>query len=253
MSRTRVSMGRFSMAEISCPSRSASGIARRLMPTRARSSLPLLFSTISWASRTRVRSISEADISLLLARSAGLRGASFMDVLAACLSQDDTRVLCLRASCGEAGWNRRQPNCEFLNFRLPCSAHQPRPQRAPDRREDQQSQGQKEYYAERQAAASFRGIQQRFGDENRLRIEARCCPLLADLLAHLALPEIVENPALVEEESQGKQGNSGGCGCCPPAQQAGDQADAGASPNGDPRWTLAAHIKHDRPGCGYRH
>src|SRR5215469_1056940 len=44
-------------------SRSARGTPRRRMPTNPRSATPLLFSMISWASRTRVRSISEADMS----------------------------------------------------------------------------------------------------------------------------------------------------------------------------------------------
>ena len=66
------------MPEISLPSRSASGTPRRLMPTSARSSLPLLFSTISWARRTSVRSISEADISLPLVRREVLLLASLM-------------------------------------------------------------------------------------------------------------------------------------------------------------------------------
>ena len=98
MSSTPVSTGRFSMPEISLPSRSASGTPRRLMPTSARSSLPLLFSTISWARRTRVRSISEADISLPLMRRPGLFSVSLID----CLSQDDTRGCRFGASCGES-------------------------------------------------------------------------------------------------------------------------------------------------------
>ena len=68
------------MVEISLPSRSASGTPRRLMPTRARSSLPLLFSTISWARRTRVRSISEADISRPFTRNPVLLSKSLMVV-----------------------------------------------------------------------------------------------------------------------------------------------------------------------------
>src|SRR5882672_5293626 len=48
--------------------RSASGTPRRLMPTKARSSIPLFFSTISCASRISVRSISEADISCAFSR-----------------------------------------------------------------------------------------------------------------------------------------------------------------------------------------
>jgi hypothetical protein len=39
-----------------------------------------------------VRSISEADISLLLMRMDGLLGASLMNILVVCLSQDDRRV-----------------------------------------------------------------------------------------------------------------------------------------------------------------
>ena len=67
-----VSTGRFSIPAISLPRRSASGTPRRLMPISTRSSLPLLFSTISWARRTSVRSISEADISLPFTRRVGV-------------------------------------------------------------------------------------------------------------------------------------------------------------------------------------
>src|SRR5579863_7625650 len=74
MSRVPVSTGRFSMPAISLPRRSARGTPRRLMPIRVRSSLPLLFSTISWARRTSVRSTSEADISLPFTR----RAAAFV-------------------------------------------------------------------------------------------------------------------------------------------------------------------------------
>src|SRR3954471_12880098 len=53
--------------------RSARGTPRRLMPTSVRFSTPLFFSTISCASRTRVRSISEPDINCAFSRSGALR------------------------------------------------------------------------------------------------------------------------------------------------------------------------------------
>src|SRR3982751_2614777 len=53
--------------------RSASGTPRRLMPTSVRFSTPLFFSTISCASRTRVRSISEPDINCAFSRRGALR------------------------------------------------------------------------------------------------------------------------------------------------------------------------------------
>ena len=56
-------------------SRSARGTPRRRTPTSPRSVLPLLYSIISWASRTSVRSISEADMSCTFSRTAGLRSA----------------------------------------------------------------------------------------------------------------------------------------------------------------------------------
>src|SRR5580698_4762125 len=71
MSSTPVWIGRFTMPLISAASRSASGIPRRLMPTSARPSQPLVFSTIWWARRTSVRSISEADIKRPFSRSTG--------------------------------------------------------------------------------------------------------------------------------------------------------------------------------------
>jgi len=55
--------------------------AAALDADQARFVLPLLFSTISWARRTSVRSTSEADISLPLMRREGLLSASLMDVL----------------------------------------------------------------------------------------------------------------------------------------------------------------------------
>src|ERR1035438_6042863 len=47
--------------ECTSASRCASGTPRRMMPTSPRLATPLFFSTISCASRTRVRSISDAD------------------------------------------------------------------------------------------------------------------------------------------------------------------------------------------------
>src|SRR5712691_8665333 len=50
------------------PSRWARKTPRRRIPTKPRSAAPLFFSIISWTSRTRVRSISEADMSCAFSR-----------------------------------------------------------------------------------------------------------------------------------------------------------------------------------------
>src|SRR5580698_2189792 len=71
MSSTPVSTGCFSILPISTASRCASGTPRRLIPTSPTFLLPPCFSTISCASRTSVRSISEADISLPFSRNFG--------------------------------------------------------------------------------------------------------------------------------------------------------------------------------------
>src|SRR4051812_32919624 len=63
----------FSMFWMSLARRSASGTPRRLMPTSARFSTPV-FSVISWARRTSVRSISEADINCAFSWTSGCRG-----------------------------------------------------------------------------------------------------------------------------------------------------------------------------------
>src|SRR5579875_581305 len=62
MSSTPTSTGCRSMVSMSLPMRWARGTPRRLMPTRPTLAAPLLRSTISWARRTRVRSISEEDM-----------------------------------------------------------------------------------------------------------------------------------------------------------------------------------------------
>src|SRR5277367_953574 len=79
-------MERFSMPPISAPSLSARGTPRRLMPTSPRSSAPLFFSMISWARRTSVRSISEADMIRPFSRNFG--AVFFSDIL--WLLPDDT-------------------------------------------------------------------------------------------------------------------------------------------------------------------
>src|SRR5665213_2950529 len=81
MSSTPVSTGHFSIFEISEPSRWASGTPRRLMPTSPRFSQPSCFSTISWARRTSVRSISEADMRRPFSRSLGLLSGSLSVLL----------------------------------------------------------------------------------------------------------------------------------------------------------------------------
>src|ERR1035441_6510013 len=61
MSRVPTGTAIFSMRPRTFASRCASGTPRRMIPTNPRLATPLFFSTISWASRTRVRSISDAD------------------------------------------------------------------------------------------------------------------------------------------------------------------------------------------------
>src|ERR1019366_5306546 len=61
MSKVPTGTAVFSMRPRIFASRCASGTPRRMMPTSPRLATPLFFSTISCASRTRVRSISEAD------------------------------------------------------------------------------------------------------------------------------------------------------------------------------------------------
>src|SRR5579863_700218 len=79
MSRTPVSTGHFSILEIRRPRRCARGTPRRLMPIITMSLQSLLFSTTSWARRTSVSSISEADISLPLVRRACFPSASLIE------------------------------------------------------------------------------------------------------------------------------------------------------------------------------
>ena len=62
MSRVPTGTGFFSILSMSAAKRCARGTPRRLMPTMASCSAPLLRSTISCANRTRVRSISEPDM-----------------------------------------------------------------------------------------------------------------------------------------------------------------------------------------------
>src|SRR5947209_5298476 len=73
MSRLPTGTFFFSICWMSLAMGSARGTPRRLMPTRVRFSTPLFFSTISCASRTRVRSISEPDINCAFSRSGALR------------------------------------------------------------------------------------------------------------------------------------------------------------------------------------
>src|ERR1700733_1262097 len=89
MSKTPVSTGCFSICSISFARRCASGTPRRLIPTRPTFLLPSCFSTISCASRTSVRSISEADISRPFSRNLGFR-TSVVSLIA--IPLDDIRT-----------------------------------------------------------------------------------------------------------------------------------------------------------------
>src|SRR5271155_645420 len=67
----------FSMRVMILPSRSAIGTPRRRIPTNPKPSTPPFFSTISYARRTSVRSISDADISCAFWRRPVLREGAF--------------------------------------------------------------------------------------------------------------------------------------------------------------------------------
>ena len=67
----------FSMRVIILPRRSAIGTPRRRIPTNPKPSTPPFFSTISYAKRTSVRSISDADISCAFWRRPVLRDGLF--------------------------------------------------------------------------------------------------------------------------------------------------------------------------------
>src|SRR5580658_9838269 len=75
MSRMPVGMVRFSRASIFLARRSARGTPRRRMPIKASLSRSLVFSRISWARRTSVRSISDALMSWAFSRVRGIKGA----------------------------------------------------------------------------------------------------------------------------------------------------------------------------------
>src|ERR1700740_1403450 len=57
------------------------GTPRRRIPTRPKPSTPPFFSKISWARRTKVRSISEPDINCAFCLSAVVRAAFFLIVM----------------------------------------------------------------------------------------------------------------------------------------------------------------------------
>src|SRR5258708_1323149 len=75
MSSVPLATGFFSICWMSLARRLARGPPRRLIPTRTRSSVPLFFSTIWCASRTSVRSTSEADMIRPFSRRLGSRDA----------------------------------------------------------------------------------------------------------------------------------------------------------------------------------
>src|SRR5579863_4167129 len=72
MSRMPTGTLRFSSSSILAAKRRARGTPRRRMPTKANLSRSLVFSRISWARRTRVRSISEALINWAFSRVKGM-------------------------------------------------------------------------------------------------------------------------------------------------------------------------------------
>src|SRR6185312_2677313 len=73
MSSVPTATGVFSICVINLPSLAARGTPLLLIPTSVRFSTPLFFSTISWARRIRVRSISEADMMRPFSRRFGRR------------------------------------------------------------------------------------------------------------------------------------------------------------------------------------
>src|ERR1700722_5567655 len=76
----------FSMRVMIFPRRSAMGTPRRRIPTNPKPSTPPFFSTISYAKRTSVRSISDADISCAFWRRPVLR-EGFFAFIVECASQ----------------------------------------------------------------------------------------------------------------------------------------------------------------------
>src|SRR5580698_789212 len=101
MSSTPTSTVCFSIPLISVASRLAKGTPRRCTPTRPRFSAPLFFSIISWARRTRVRSISEADRIRPFSRRTGLELVCESVIR---LLRDDTR-------CWRCGASNPWMNC----------------------------------------------------------------------------------------------------------------------------------------------
>src|ERR1700683_4802149 len=88
MSNVPTGTSAFSIRVMILPNRSAMGTPRRRIPTNPRPSSPPFFSTISYASRTSVRSISDADMSCAFWRSPVLREGAF-EFIVACTSQDN--------------------------------------------------------------------------------------------------------------------------------------------------------------------
>src|SRR5208337_3088827 len=114
--------------------RCAKGKPRRRMPTSARPSTPLFFSITSWARRTRVRWISEADISKSL--SAIGDDSGFACELIAELTSDQARLF--ERSCILRAAHQGQQVEALSGSPLPKSERSEGPQRlieaTPDRK-----------------------------------------------------------------------------------------------------------------------
>ena len=132
------------------------------------------------------------------------------------------------------------------------TAEQTRAQSAAADRKKKQRSRQKGNGAKNPSCASFRGKHPGLGKVDRLRIDAHRCPLLVHLLNE-ALPEIVEEVALVQPEAESVKRDAGHGRGCPSAHHSGHQANAGARPNRDPRRPLAARIERHHPRAGRGH
>src|ERR1700691_1732956 len=82
MSNVPTGTSAFSIRVMILPNRSAMGTPRRRIPTNPRPSTPPFFSTISYARRTSVRSISDADMSCAFWRRPVLREGAFEFIVA---------------------------------------------------------------------------------------------------------------------------------------------------------------------------
>src|ERR1700761_5417079 len=253
MSSTPVGTGAFSIVEISLPRRSASGTPRRLMPINTMPSPPWLFSTISCARRTSVRSISEADISLPFTRREVFSVASLMGYSRCSASR---RMIRGRAGASKVERKDREKTPSFSVSRL-RPHHQLRAHGAARYGQAHQYEFNQHQAANCRSRASLCGEQpccQGFEDRTcRLRILAgRACllPLLRSL-RYKCLPEIVEILALMKNKAfdieKGSHRSKRNPARNQPCHQPDARTRAGYQQHRASRRTLSAHIQQHPP------